>query len=65
MVDFGKYPRSDAIDFAIGLISELHLDEIGDSDLLQSSEEVVLIELIKFLIEFLFDFFLLGGEVSL
>jgi hypothetical protein len=43
----------------------LHLDELGHSHLLQTSEEIVLIEVIEFLIEQLLKLLLLRTGDSL
>ncbi len=43
----------------------MHLDELGDGHLLQSGQEVLLIEAVESLFEFLLDLFLGGGGVGL
>ena len=65
LVDFGQKPRSYAIDLVIILVAEVHLDELGDGHLLQSAQEVVLIEAIQSFFEFNLDLFLGGGGVGL
>ena len=51
LVDLGQNPRPDVLYIGVALISQLSLDELADSHLLQPSEIILLIEGIKPLIK--------------
>lgn len=65
LIDFGKEPRTNAINFRVLFISHLRLDESANCHLLKGRQVIILIEDMKFFIESLFYLAFVGLSLLL